>query len=118
MTKVPMFQPAPRPKPLTSGDDALKLSEATEDLGFTRPSTPPIEQNAKYPKAQTPKPPLAQQPKGIGLKLAIPDVVYTALRLEAVNRRVTVRYLVRVARAETGYAVDRPVGPEDGRRLR
>ncbi|WP_131120368.1 hypothetical protein [Lichenihabitans psoromatis] len=64
------------------------------------------------------KKPFAHQPKGIGLKLEIPDPVYTALRQEALNRRVTVRYLVLEALAAKGYAVDLSVVPEDGRRIR
>lgn len=127
----PAFQPAPRPRPLTSPETAHQLAAAAGDLGFTRPSTaPPIEQalapvsqrpdpEPKRTEAQAPKAPLAGTPmKGAALKFEVPDEVWVALRQEALNRRVTVRYLVLEALAAKGYSVDLSAVPEDGRRLR
>ena len=37
----PAFQPAPRPRPRISPEDAQQLAVATSDLGFTRPSSAP-----------------------------------------------------------------------------
>ena len=127
----PTFQPAPRPRPRISPEDAQQLAAANGDLGFTRPSSAP-EAQAKEPMqpaspaepmasfsptAQEPKTPLASV-KGTALKFEVPDTVWTALRQEALNRRVTVKYLVLEALAAKGYNVDLAAVPEDGRRLR
>ncbi len=118
MTK-PMFQPAPRPRPLTSAEDAQQLATATGDLGFTRPSTAPEvrREPPATPTAQAPKTPIAPA-KGTALKFEVPDEVWIALRQEALNRRVTVKYLVLEALAAKGYNVDLTAVPEDGRRIR
>ena len=127
----PTFQPAPRPRPRISPEDAQQLAAANGDLGFTRPSSAP-EGRAKdpmppagpaepmassTPTAQEPKAPIAPV-KGTALKFEVPDTVWTALRQEALNRRVTVKYLVLEALAAKGYNVDLAAVPEDGRRLR
>lgn len=125
----PSFQPAPRPRPRISPEDAQQLAEATGDLGFTRPSSPPElttepttsvateAQKSMGPVTQEPKSPLAPS-KAATLKFEVPDTVWTALRQEALNRRVTVKYLVLEALAAKGYNVDLAAVPEDGRRLR
>ncbi|WP_336491912.1 hypothetical protein [Methylobacterium nigriterrae] len=120
----PSFQPAPRPRPRTSPEEALQLAAATGDLGFTRASTapepereaPPVYQPIS-PKAQEPKSPIAPV-KAAALKFEVPDEVWIALRQEALNRRVTVKYLVLEALAAKGYNVDLTSVPEDGRRIR
>ena len=142
-TSKPAFMPSPRPRPRTSPEDARQLASATGDLGFTRASNAPEsarpEQPAtpnhadsQGPKAQEPKAPLAPleilapgtapapkaPPRVSSLKFEVPDAVWVALRQEALNRRVTVRYLVLEALAAKGYAVDLSTVPEDGRRLR
>lgn len=66
---------------------------------------------------QLPKSPIAPA-KGAALKFEVPDEVWTALRQAALNRRVTVKYLVLEALAAKGYSVDLSAVPEDGRRLR
>jgi hypothetical protein len=125
----PAFQPAPRPRPRISPEDAQQLAEATGDLGFTRPSSAPeARAEAPVPAPAEPAPvvsPPAQEPKtpialtkGAALKFEVPDTVWTALRQEALNRRVTVKYLVLEALAAKGYNVDLAAVPEDGRRLR
>jgi hypothetical protein len=126
----PAFRPAPRPRPRISPEDAQQLAVATSDLGFTRPSSAPEARAeepaaplveaaapAAAPTAQEPKAPLAPA-KGTALKFEVPDPVWTALRQEALNRRVTVKYLVLEALAAKGYNVDLAAVPEDGRRLR
>ena len=127
----PTFQPAPRPRPRISPEDAQQLAAANGDLGFTRPSSAP-EARAKEPmqpagpaKPKASSTPTAQEPKaslaplkGTALKFEVPDTVWTALRQEALNRRVTVKYLVLEALAAKGYNVDLAAVPEDGRRLR
>ena len=119
----PAFQPAPRPRPRTSPEEAQQLAAATGDLGFTRPSTAP---DARHEAptiepavtiAQVPKSPIAPT-KGAALKFEVPDEVWVALRQEALNRRVTVKYLVLEALAAKGYKVDLSAVPEDGRRIR
>lgn len=121
----PTFMPSPRPRPRTSSEDAQQLAAATSDLGFTRasnaPEEPPAEPapapTAALAIAQAPKSPIAPS-KGAALKFEVPDEVWTALRQEALNRRVTVKYLVLEALAAKGYSVDLSAVPEDGRRLR
>lgn len=123
----PAFQPAPRPRPRISPEDAQQLAVATGDLGFTRPSSAPetrtgepvqpVAQPTAAPTIQKPKSPIAPM-KGTALKFEVPDPVWTELRQEALNRRVTVKYLVLEALAAKGYNVDLAAVPEDGRRLR
>jgi hypothetical protein len=119
----PTFQPAPRPRPRTSPEEAQQLAAATGDLGFTRTSTV-LEAGVDAPTvapiaaiAQMPKSPIAPA-KGVALKFEVPDEVWVALRQEALNRRVTVKYLVLEALAAKGYKVDLSAVPEDGRRIR
>ena len=124
MTK-PSFQPAPRPRPRTSPEDAQQLAAATGDLGFTRASNAPEAAEVIIAATQdpvsavplVPKTPVAPV-KGVALKFEVPDEVWVALRQEALNRRVTVKYLVLEALAAKGYSVDLTAIPEDGRRLR
>ncbi|CAA2145603.1 hypothetical protein [Methylobacterium bullatum] len=121
----PTFLPSPRPRPRTSPEDAQQLAAATSDLGFTRASNAPEELPIVPAPLPEPTPDLTQEPKspiaptrGTSLKFEVPDEVWTALRQEALNRRVTVKYLVLEALAAKGYNVDLSAVPEDGRRLR
>lgn len=140
------FQPAPRPTPRVSADLAAQLAGANADLGFTRASSAPEESAPApsmeklafqptprpAPKALTqapaatarrrePRPARQAKPTASGgaavLKLDIPEALWTTLRIEAVNRRITVKYLVLEALAKQGY-VDLAEFHEDGRRLR
>src|SRR5215204_4065398 len=119
----PAFQPAPRPRPRTSPEEAQQLAAATGYLGFTRTSTAPeaeLDTPTVAPTAaiaQAPRSPVAPT-KGVALKFEVPDEVWVALRQEALNRRVTVKYLVLEALAAKGYKVDLSAVPEDGRRIR
>jgi hypothetical protein len=128
-----------------SPEQTRELAEATRDLGFGRTTTSPgaepatpaaagetpapvqVREPAKPDKstpapraAATPEPAAAAQTprRGPALKFDVPDEVWTALRREALNRRVTVKYLVLEALAAKGYEVDLSAVPEDGRRLR
>lgn len=138
------FQPAPRPQPRTSPEQTRELNAATADLGFGRTTSPPASElapgevatkpsSAATPKAKAaaasrpaPRAPLPQAPalasaparRSPALKFDVPDAVWQALRHEALNRRVTVKYLVLEALADKGYQVDLSAVPEDGRRLR
>jgi len=139
------FKPAPRPTPRVSADVAAQLADANADLGFTRASSPPPEaapamvetpafQPAPRPAAKTAAAPAAAprrrdarpirpskgaSPSGslAALKLDIPEALWTTLRIEAVKRRITVKYLVLEALAAQGY-LDLTEFQEDGRRLR
>jgi hypothetical protein len=138
-TKSIAFQPAPRPQPRVSPEQTRELAEATRDLGFGRTtSTPEVEAPAEPPKprattaavappAARPSTRTAKQAEPAAepmtermatLKVAIPDDIWNALRHEALNRRVTVKYLVMEALAAKGYDVDLSKIAEDGRRLR
>ena len=135
MSKPP-FLPSPRPRPHTSPEDAWQLAAATSDLGFTRassaPQAPPaaarisdeprpteaIESAGSVPAEATKALASTRPPKAAVLKVEVPDPVWTALRQEALDRRVTVKYLVLEALAAKGYAFDLSAIPQDGRRLR
>ena len=115
MTK-PSFQPAPRPRPRITHTEARQLVAVADDLGFNRATVGSAEVD-KSASAQEPKRAFAPN-KTAALKFEVPDEVWIALRQEALNRRVTVRYLVLEALAAKGYSVDLAAVPEDGRRLR
>ena len=116
------FQPAPRPQSRLSAGDAQRLAEVTADLGFTRPSGPQeaaASASSPAPAKRLPATRLAEsKADGVALKFDVPSAVWTALKLEAIKRRVTVRYLVLEALSRVGYEVDLASVPEDGRRLR
>jgi hypothetical protein len=140
------FQPAPRPQPRVSPEQTRELAEATRDLGFGRttstpgaeppgdtaapaatPAAPVVAKAApRAPRVAAAKPePRKPAPaaatandKMATLKVAMPDETWNALRLEALNRRVTVKYLVMEALAAKGYDIDLSKVAEDGRRLR
>ncbi|KQP53646.1 hypothetical protein ASF41_23265 [Methylobacterium sp. Leaf111] len=133
MSKPP-FLPSPRPRPHTSPEEARLLAAATSDLGFTRASSAPQEPPAALGVPETPRPAetietgpvrtpkirasARRRTKATVLKVEVPDPVWTALRQEALDRRVTVKYLVLEALAAKGYAFDLSAIPKDGRRLR
>jgi hypothetical protein len=141
------FQPAPRPQPRVSPEQTRELAEITRDLGFGRTTSTPAEAPAEtgpptaapqvgepigkkaaplaVPSTPTQSESTALTPTAASasdrmatLKVAMPDDIWNALRLEALNRRVTVRYLVMEALAAKGYDIDLSQVAEDGRRLR
>ncbi len=140
------FQPAPRPQPRMSPEQTRELAEATRDLGFGRTTSTPTEsptepetptrqpqgaepiaaklapraaRSLTKPEKAAPTPAAASaSDKMATLKVAMPDDIWNALRLEALNRRVTVKYLVMEALAAKGYNIDLSQVAEDGRRLR
>jgi hypothetical protein len=133
MSKPP-FLPSPRPRPHTSQEDARQLAAATSDLGFTRASSAPQDSPAAARILDESRPAKATETgparptkarasakrrvKAPALKVEVPDPVWTALRQEALDRRVTVKYLILEALAAKGYAFDLSSIPKDGRRLR
>lgn len=70
------------------------------------------------PKVAKPAPATDFSDRETSLKFVIDDELSTALKMDAVKRRVTVKYLVLEALAEKGYPVDLANMPEDGRRVR
>ena len=133
-TKAMTFKPAPRPQPRVSPEQSRELAEATRDLGFGRttsvpeteaPAESPNPGPATRPTAADPSAKPAPSPAAVlstermaTLKVSIPEEVWVALRHEALNRRVTVKYLVMEALAAKGYDIDLSAIAEDGRRLR
>ncbi|GGL35857.1 hypothetical protein [Caulobacter rhizosphaerae] len=143
-TVRPTFQPAPRPRPINDAGSTEALRKATEDLGFARttsaPAAPsptlvqpaaepvaplapkvvaaPAPRAVAKPKTARPAPAADFSDRETSLKFVIDDALSTALKLDAVRRRVTVKYLVLEALAEKGYPVDLANLHEDGRRLR
>lgn len=88
---------------------------APEPKGAASAPAPRVVPKAKPAK---PAPVIAFAERETSLKFVIDDELSTALKLDAVKRRVTVRYLVLEALAEKGYPVDLANLPEDGRRIR
>lgn len=116
MSKPP-FQPAPRPRPRTSPEEADRLAAAAGDLGFTRASTAPAGPvPTEGPSAQMPKGALGEPE--VPLKVMVPKSLAIELRQTAAGQGVTVRYLILAALAAQGYALDLTAIPEDGRRNR
>ncbi len=150
----PMFQPAPRPRPINDGAATAALKEATRDLGFGRTSSDmsavEAEPQAK-PAAPVPPPSPAPSPaptpravaqpqaklkiakraeaiapvvaadpgdRSTSIKFEIDEALSTALKFEAVRRRVTVKYLILEALAAKDFPVDLANQPQDGRRVR
>jgi hypothetical protein len=141
------FGPAPRPSPRVSQALADQLSADTADLGFGRatstPDAPPPQaapDGALAPATARPRTIAASKPLAraarpraalraarpeptemtgsASLKFDVPGDLWTALKIEAAQRRVTVKFLVLEALSKHGYAVDLEAVPEDGRRLR
>jgi hypothetical protein len=148
LSAKPLFMPAPRPSPRTSGAQAEALLAASADLGFARPTqaapdgTKPSSDGAKRdqtgakardpaPKTAAletksavergaPRPIDAADPFGraLPLRLDVPEDLWRDLKIKAAERRVTVRWLVLEALEQAGYAVATGAIPEDGRRVR
>ena len=131
----PAPEPKQRPDPL-----AMKqlLADTAELGGFTRPSSAPgselqsapqldpikvDEINAELPtraarKCEEKKRD-SEAPKGGVLKCDVSDDLFEELRVAAVRRRVTVKYLLVEALAAQGYThADLSATPKDGRRDR
>lgn len=123
------FQPAPRPKPLVTPEQATLLTKEAADLGFSRPAGAIVERKEPIVRS-TPSAPQSRQPATASregerrakteqhVKLAIPELLWDELRMKAIKRRVTVRYLLLEALSEAGYGVELDTIPEDGRRHR
>ncbi len=95
------------------------------------PTPAPVAMAAPAAPAATPR--VAPRPKPVksaaviapidsdrmaSLKLDIDDELSMALKMDAVKRRVTVKYLILEALAGKGYPVNLAEQPEDGRRVR
>jgi hypothetical protein len=115
------------------------LADTAELGGFTRPSNAPRAEPQNVPQAdpikveeitaESPQPRAARKqeekkrdseaPKGGVLKCDVGDELFEELRVAAVRRRVTVKYLLVEALAAQGYAhADLSAVPKDGRRDR
>jgi hypothetical protein len=115
------------------------LADTAELGGFTRPSSAPRAEPQNVPQAdpikveeitaESPQPRAARKqeekkrdseaPKGGVLKCDVGDELFEELRVAAVRRRVTVKYLLVEALAAQGYAhADLSAVPKDGRRDR
>lgn len=106
----------PRPKPSKAQEPKTPLAPldgAVAEDASAQDAPPQDASPEEIPVKQ-----VGPAPRASSLKFEVPDQVWFALRQEALNRRVTVRYLVLEALAAKGYAVDLSAVPEDGRRLR
>jgi hypothetical protein len=127
--------PAPEPKQRPDPGAMKRLMAETAELGgFMRPSGPLAAEPAE---ATEPLPPPSERPaarptqkraaatrddaapKGGVLKCDVGDELFEELRVAAVRRRVTVKYLLVEALAAHGYShADLNAIPKDGRRDR
>ena len=134
-----LLGPAPEPKQRPD-PSAMKqlLADAAELGGFARSSSAPNAESQSAPQLDPIKveeinaesPALAprkyeekkrdsEAPKGGVLKCDVGDDLFEELRIAAVRRRVTVKYLLVEALAAQGYAhADLSATPRDGRRDR
>ncbi|GAF80960.1 unnamed protein product [marine sediment metagenome] len=98
---------APASAPASASNPAPKVAAAA-----------PAPRAAPKPKAVKPAPASNFSERETSLKFVIDDELSTALKLDAVKRRVTVKFLVLEALAEKGYPIDLATLQEDGRRAR
>lgn len=138
------FQPAPRPRPLNTPDATAALQESARDLGFARPTSAPpavpspalTDDASKADNSSAPRAPEKPHPipgetvtdkvspatapagKRPSVRIELDDKLWDALRMEALKRRVTVKYLIYEALAAQGFEIDMASVPEDGRRAR
>jgi len=141
----PFLQPAPRPRPINDPGMMQSLDEVTRDLGFNRPTSSAVAEPAPAkaaaiaappaprpvvvspePKPKAVKPVLSPAPaaapvggeRATSIKFEIDEELSTALKYEALRRRVTVKYLILEALAAKNFPVDLANLPADGRRVR
>lgn len=131
----PPFQPAPRPRPINDPVTTQALQDATQDLGFGRktssadaasvetksaPVAPAPEPKAEFVGSPKDAAPPAPVPSALlaPLKFDIDRELSNFLKMEAVRRGATVKFLILEALAGKGYPVDMANTPEDGRRPR
>ncbi len=108
LAPVAKVEPAPSPSaPAVAATRVPKVAAAA-----------PAPRAAPKPKAVRSAPASDFSERETSLKFTIDDELSTALKLEGVNRRVTVKFLVLEALAEKGYPVDLTTLQEDGRRAR
>ena len=77
-----------------------------------------IAKAAPKPKPAKAEPTSAFEDRETSIKFAISDELSTALKLDAVQRRVTVKYIILEALAAKGYPIDLVNLPQDGRRVK
>ena len=121
----PTAAPTDTPADAQAGPTSdVETNAATEARAPAQPSAPAAAMRigpairARATPASSAKPAVASEARGPALKFDVPDALWIELRQEALNRRVTVRYLVLEALAAKGYRVDLEAIPEDGRRIR
>jgi hypothetical protein len=113
-TSPPEAEPSAQPAPTSP-------AKAEHAVAEPAPAPAPRAKRATGGKAPAPaEKPAAAAPsaKMATLKVAMADETWDTLRLEAIKRRVTVKYLVMEALAEKGYDIDLTKVAEDGRRIR
>ena len=98
--------PAARPRP--SRSRAAPVSPGVRDEASL----------AELPGAPRPVPAHDPFGKGLPLRLDVPEALWIDLKTRAVQRRVTVRWLVLEALEAAGYDVSSRTIPLDGRRVR
>jgi hypothetical protein len=122
-TSAPAPASAPSPQTVTPSSGAEPKAQAHVDA---RASAEPKAQ--ARPRAAAAKVAVAQKPaaapeaegsrRSPSLRIEINDQLWDALRMQALKRRVTVKYLVFEALAAQGFEIDMNAIPEDGRRAR
>lgn len=99
----------PAPAPATASAPIMAPQTATPAVVAKAAS------KSKPPKVE---PTSAFEDRETSIKFAISDELSTALKLDAVQRRVTVKYIILEALAAKGYPIDLVNLPQDGRRAK
>ena len=102
--------PRPRAEAFAPDDDAIKqrLRDVSSPLGFgTRGGAVSIAQDSAPPPTPCKS-----------FNLSVPDYLFDELGMQAVQRRVTKRYLILEALSKAGFRIEPQDLEEDGRRRR
>jgi hypothetical protein len=114
-----VVEPAPEPGPTpTEPAPVAKVRKPAVRPARTGPAASAVEAKADLPGAPRPVPANDPFGKGLPLRLDVPEALWIDLKTRAVQRRVTVRWLVLEALEAAGYDVAARTIPLDGRRVR
>lgn len=110
--------PAMAQAPATSATPTAAPTPATPVAPPKAAEAASIAKVAPRPKVVKVEPAPAFDERETSIKFAISDELSTALKLDAVQRRVTVKYIILEALAAKGYPIDLVNLPQDGRRAK
>ncbi len=119
--------PAPAPEAPEAASVAVEASapkpaaiSAAPAAQAPNPAPKPRAPVAKSPRAEkaSPAADAGSVRRAPSLRIEVDDALWDAIRLAAIKRRVSVKYLIYEALAAQGFEIDMNAIPEDGRRAR